>query len=121
MTERGKSIKPKYSEPKKIETVIKMKKNQIKVLNVFLDLILFLYNHVKSSLKENNKIIINTISHDNLEKCKLFSCEKTNLSSLKTSGIRISMFVNKQNIMLNKNGVAKPNNIIIKILMLKLL
>ena len=111
--------KYKYSNPYKTEIITVIKKNHIKVLNVFLDLILFLYSHEKISLKENTIIIAKTKSQIFFEECILFIFKKEIVFKLKKSGFLIVTFVKNEKIKIKRYGVIKPSIIINKIRQLK--
>ena len=100
---------------------ILIKKNQIIVIKVLLDLMLFLYSHIKSSKNETTNINIKTTSQLIFEKCNSWIGEKVIFDREKKLGILngISAIVNKTK--QNKYGTIKPKKIVKIIRQLRLL
>ena len=118
-SERGSIEKYRYSGPYKTEIITEIKKNQIKVLNVFLDLMLFLYSQENISIKEKHITINSTKSHIFFEEWRVFIFENEIVFKLKKLGSRNVKFVKNEKIKIKRYGVINPSVIINKIRKLK--
>ena len=92
-----------------------MMKNQIIVINVLLDLILFLYNHMNNSKNENNITIKNTPPHIFFDKCASWIVNPLICEKLKNLGRDKLVSVTKIKIKYTIYGVIKPRKIVKRI------